>query len=150
MRDKYIVYFISRTKKKMLSFIEDKLHKNGLDDLIPSHGNILTALYENSGRLTMKKIAEIIGKDKSTITPLVNKLLELRYITKEKDEIDKRVTYIILTIKGKEIEAKFNAISKEVYSVAYKDFSEDEKETFLRLLKKLNNNFDQVYIKQKH
>jgi DNA-binding MarR family transcriptional regulator len=142
MKDKYIVYFVSRTKNKMLHFIEERLHENGLAELIPSHGNILTALYENHGRLTMKEIAETIGKDKSTITPLVNKLLEFGYITKEKSASDKRVTYIILTSKGKQIESEFSAISREVSSTAYKDFSREEKAVFLRLFKKLNNNFD--------
>jgi MarR family transcriptional regulator, organic hydroperoxide resistance regulator len=142
MNDKYIVFFISRTKKKMISFIEKKLLENGLDELIPSHGNILTALYENSGKLTMKRIAEITGKDKSTITPLVNKLLELGYINKVKDETDKRITYIILTSEGNHIKDKYKAISDDVYATAYKDFSQEEKEIFLKLLKKINNNFN--------
>lgn len=142
MNDKYIVYFISRTRKKMISFIEKKLLEEGLDRLIPSHGNILTALYENNGKLTMKRIAEITGKDKSTITPLINKLLELGYITKEKDETDKRVTYIILTPQGNQIKDKYMAISNQVHTTAYKDFSQEEKEVFLKLLKKINNNFN--------
>ena len=79
-------------------------------------------------------VAEMIGKDKSTITPLVNKLVDLGYIKKEKKELDKRVTYIILTERGKEIETKFNAISKEVSMTAYKGFSAEEKEIFLRLI----------------
>lgn len=141
MNDKYIVYFISRTKKKMIRFIEKKLLENDMDDLIPSHGNILTALYENNEKLTMKKIAEIIGKDKSTVTPLINKLLSLGYIKKEKDEKDKRITYISLTNKGREIRTKYNNISSEVYKTAYKGFSKEEKEIFLNLLKRLNNNF---------
>ena len=142
MNDQYIVFFISRTKKKMISFIEKKLLENGLDGLIPSHGNILTALYENNGKLTMKKIAEITGKDKSTITPLVNKLLELGYITKVKDDTDKRITYVILTSKGNQIKDRYKAISDDVYETAYKDFSQEEKELFLESLKKLNNNFN--------
>ncbi|WP_416175852.1 MarR family winged helix-turn-helix transcriptional regulator [Clostridium sp.] len=142
MNDRYIVHFISRTRKKMLNFIKEKLIEENLDGLIPSHGNVLTALYENNGKLTMKKIAEITKKDKSTITPLINKLLELGYIIKVKDEKDKRVTYIILTEKGKEIKGKYNTISNEVYNTAYKNFSEEEKEIFLKLLKKMNNNFN--------
>lgn len=141
MNDKYIVYFISRTKKKMIRFIEKKLLENDMDDLIPSHGNILTALYENNEKLTMKRIAEIIGKDKSTVTPLISKLLSLGYIKKEKDEKDKRITYISLTNKGREIRTKYNNISSEVYKTAYKGFSKEEKEIFLNLLKRLNNNF---------
>lgn len=146
MKDKYIVYFMSRTKDKMLHFITEKLQKNGLGELIPSHGNILTALYENHGRLTMKQIAKTTGKDKSTITPLVNKLVELGYITKEKNETDKRSTYIILTEKGRQMETTFRMISGEVYNAAYQGFSAEEKEVFLRLLKKLNHNFSETNV----
>ncbi|WP_243238746.1 MarR family winged helix-turn-helix transcriptional regulator [Romboutsia sp. 1001713B170207_170306_H8] len=80
MKDKYIIYFISRTKANMIKFIENKLKENNLTDLIPTHGNILTALYESDKKLTMKEIAKKIGKDKSTVTSLVNKLISLGYI----------------------------------------------------------------------
>lgn len=141
MNDKYIVYFISRTRKKMLTFIESKLIEYGLSDIITSHGNILTALFENNGKLAMKEIAKKIGKDKSTVTPLINKLMQLGYIDKMNGEEDKRITYIVLTDKGAELKPKFDAISAQVYDTAYKGFSQEEKETLLRLLKKLNMNF---------
>lgn len=140
--ERYIVYFISKTKKKMMKYIETQLIEKELNDLIPSHGNILTSLYDHDSKLTMKQIAKRIGKDKSTVTPLVNKLVKLGYIRKEKSEKDKRTTYLILTDKGKEIESKYREISEEVISMAYKDFTEEEKEVFLRLLKKLYTNFD--------
>ncbi len=142
MNDKYIVYFISRTKKKMTTFIENKLKEKELNDLVPAYGNILTALYDNKGILSMKEIGILIGKDKSTVTALCNKLINLGYIEKEKSTKDKRVTYIKITQKAKNIESKFNEISAEVYSRAYRNFTLEEKKIFLKLLKKLNNNFD--------
>ncbi len=142
MNDKYIVYFISKTKKKMMSFIEKKLKEKGLSDLVPAYGNVLTALYDNGGKLSMQEIGKLIGKDKSTITPLVNKLEKLGYVKKVKCKEDKRVTYVVIVEKGKEIEYKFNEISGEVYAAAYKNFSEEEREVFLKLLKRLNENFD--------
>lgn len=144
MNDKYIIYFISKTKKKMVKFIEKKLKEKGLEGLIPSHGNVLTALYQNDGMLTMKEIANRIGKDKSTVTPLVEKLLKLGYVEKEKSQKDKRVTYIRLTEKGMQIESKYNEISRDVRDTAYRNFSDEEKETFLRLLKRLNDNFTET------
>lgn len=142
MNDKYIVYFISKTKKKMIEFIQKELKEKGLDDLVPSYGNILTVLYDNDGKLSMKEIGQLIGKDKSTITALVNKLSKLGYVEKERSQGDRRVTYIILTEKGKAIEGKFNDISKKVYLTAYKNFSKEERDILLELLKKMNNNFD--------
>ncbi len=141
MKDKYIIYFVSRTKANMVKFIENKLKENDLTDLIPTHGNILTSLYESDKKLTMKEISKKIGKDKSTVTSLVNKLIDLGYVKKEKCTKDKRVTYISLTQKAKNIEDKFNFISSEVKETAYKNFTKEEKEEFLRLLRKLSSNF---------
>jgi len=142
MNDKYIVYFLSKTKKKMTRFIEKALKEKGLVDLVPSYGNILTVLYNNNGILSMNEIGQLLGKDKSTITALVNKLLKLGYVKKEKCIEDRRVTYITFTEKGKSIEVKVNDISEKVNLIAYKNFSKEEKDIFLRLLKKMNNNFD--------
>jgi DNA-binding MarR family transcriptional regulator len=141
MNDKYIIYFISRAKASMIKFIENKLKENKLDDLIPTHGNILTALYESDKNLTMKEISQKIGKDKSTVTSLVNRLITLGYIEKEKCTKDKRVTYIGLTQKARDIEGSFNFISSQVKETAYNNFTEDEKKEFLRLLRKLSSNF---------
>ncbi|MCT4597023.1 MAG: MarR family transcriptional regulator [Vallitalea sp.] len=141
MQDKYIIYFISKTKKRMTKFLEKKLNEYDLGDLIPSHGNILTVLYENNNKLTMKEIANKVGKDKSTITSLINKLIKLGYVTKETNPKDKRVSFIILTDKGKSIESKYNKICDEVSLTAYNGFSDEEKEVFLKLLKKLSTNF---------
>lgn len=141
MNDKYIIYFISRAKASMIKFIENKLKENNLNDLIPTHGNILTALYESDKKLTMKEISKKIGKDKSTVTSLVNKLINLGYVQKEQCTKDKRVSYISLTEKAREIEGKFNFISSQVKETAYSNFTEEEKKEFLRLLKKLSTNF---------
>nr|UWI49447.1 MarR family transcriptional regulator [Clostridioides difficile] len=141
MEDKYIIHFISKTKSNMLKFIENKLNKNGLNELLPTHGNILTALYENNGILTMKEIATKIGKDKSTVTVLVNKLISLGYIERQKSDNDKRITYIKLTEKAMLIEDTFNSISLQVKETAYCNITEKEKQEFLRILKKINNNF---------
>lgn len=142
MKDKYIVYFVSKTKKKMVKYIEKQLELQGLDELVPSYGNILTVLYDNDGKMTMKEIGDLLGKDKSTITALVSKLMAKGYVEKQKSTTDRRKTYIGLTQKSIDIKDRFDAISKNVYETAYKGLSDDEKETFLELLKKINMNFD--------
>lgn len=142
MNDKYIEHYICKTKKKMDLYIEEQLKANGLTDVVPSYRNVLTVLFDHGGKLSMKAIGDLIGKDKSTVTALVNKLIKLGYVKKEKCTEDRRKTYIILRRKSKDIQDRFDTISKDVYSRAYDNFSLEEKETFLTLLKKLNNNFD--------
>ena len=142
MQEKYIVYFISKTKKKMLRFIENRLKDHELYNLVPSYGNILTVLYDHGGKMTMKHIADLLGKEKSTITSLVNKLEALGYVEKIKSKEDRRTTFVCLTQMGKDIEKKFEIISKDLQARAYSNFTQAEKEELLRLLKKLNQNFN--------
>lgn len=124
----------------MDKFIEKQLKEEELFELVPSHGNILTVLYENNGKINMKDIAKKINKDKSTVTALVNKLINLGYIEKQKSEEDKRVTYIKVTKKAEDIYEKYSRICDNVKSAAYSDFTDEEKDEFLRLLKKLGDN----------
>jgi MarR family transcriptional regulator, organic hydroperoxide resistance regulator len=140
--ERYIVYFISSTRKKMNKFIESQIKEKEIEGLIPSHGNILTNLYDYQDRMTMKEIARRIGRDKSTVTALVNKLEKLGFLTKVDSEDDHRTVYLELTEKGNQMEQKYRKISEEVVARAYTGFSEEEKSELLRLLKKLNNNFD--------
>jgi DNA-binding MarR family transcriptional regulator len=140
--EKYILHFLSKTKKKMTRFIDVQLIEEGIEDLVPAYGNILTVLYNHQGKLMMKNIAEIVGKDKSTITALVKKLMTLGYVQKVKSEKDKRITYIELTEKSYEIQNKFHRISNKLNEKAYQGFTEEEKLVFLKLLKRMNNNFN--------
>ncbi len=142
MKEKYIVFFMSKTKKKMVKFIEKQLHERGIDDIVPSYGNILTVLYDYNKSLSMKEIGALLGKEKSTITTLVNKLEKLGYVSKVKGIGDQRTTHVCLTEKGLSIEKTFAEISAEVQNVAYNNFTLEEKKELLRLLKKLNQNFD--------
>lgn len=141
MYPQYIIYFISKTKKKMEKFLEYKIVEKGLKGIIPSHGNILTVLFEAQSPMTMKEIAQKIGKNKSTVSVLIQQLIDKGYIEKSIDPQDRRNTQIKLTPLGQSIESKYKLISDEVIQVAYQDFTEEEIETFLKLLKKMNQNF---------
>ncbi len=143
MNDKYIVHFLSITKKKMIKFIQKELKENNLSEIDPSYGNILTVLYENNNILTMNEIAKKTKKDKSTITVLANKLCKLGYVEKVKCEHDNRVTYIKLTEKAMNIKEKYMKICKNLNKTVFNDFSEAEKKEFLKLLKKMNNNLSE-------
>jgi DNA-binding MarR family transcriptional regulator len=95
------------------------------------------ALIMGSG----EEIAERIDRDKSTVTALVDKLVRLGYVAKERDSEDTRVVYVTLTEKGDELRPIFEEISSHVIGVFYKDISENEKEELLRILNQLYNNF---------
>lgn len=135
-----IISLIAKIREKTNRFIVLEMSKNGINDIVTSHGDIIYALLKNQ-RLTMAEIAEKIDRDKSTVTALVDKLVRLGYVTKQRDTQDTRVVYVSLTDKGIKLKPIFEAVSNDVLYTFYNGISEKEKEELLRILTKIYNNF---------
>lgn len=131
---------ISKIKNEVSDFIERELIKRGIEGLVVSHGNILDALYDNNGRLSMKEIGEKIDRSKSTVTQLVDKLVKCGYVTKEADLEDKRYSYIVLTEKGLSIKKDFREISQKVMDKFFNGFNAAEVKILLSLLDRVIRN----------
>jgi DNA-binding MarR family transcriptional regulator len=134
-----VISLISKIRGKVNRFIVSELTKQGVDGIVTSHGDIIHALFKKS-KLTMAEIAERIGRDKSTVTALVDKLVRLGYVAKERDTVDTRVVYVTLTNKGTELKPIFDSISARILDVFYLEILEEEKEELVRILNKIYKN----------
>ncbi|MFP4662421.1 MAG: MarR family winged helix-turn-helix transcriptional regulator [Halanaerobiales bacterium] len=140
----YVMSLISKIREHSVDFIEKGLARIGVEDLVVSHGAILSALYRNNGQLTMNQISEEIDRSKSTVTQLVDRLIEEGYVEKKVSEEDRRYRYIILTDKSMEIKEDVYKISDHLIDIVYKGFSELEEEMFFKMLLKVKDNFEQI------
>jgi len=135
----FVLALISHIHTKSAEFTNSRLpQENGL---VSSHGFILFQLAEKE-KLTMKDIASIINRDKSTTTVLIKKLLDKGLVKQESSIDDKRIKYITLTAKGKKLNSLTSSISRGLLDVCYQGFSQQEKETLLSLLCRLNGNIE--------
>ncbi|MBW2636297.1 MAG: MarR family transcriptional regulator, partial [Deltaproteobacteria bacterium] len=107
------VILISRIREKANRFLVSELKSHNMASLAPSHGDILWALFKH-GALSMKGLAELIDRDKSTVTALVNKLIFLGYVRKEPDFADSRVNIISLTDEGRDMKDDLIEISQNL------------------------------------
>jgi len=140
MRQEDIVSLIGKIRDKSNKYTVDEMEKNGISNLVTSHGDILFALFNNK-KLTMAEISEKISKDKSTVTALVSKLVDYGYVEKIKDSLDSRITYVSLTTKGFELKPIFDDISSKLINKFYINVHDDEKEMLLNTLQKILKNF---------
>ena len=140
MKTDHIIALIAKTREKSNAFILMKLKELGIEGLAPSHGGILINLFRSSP-LPMKELAERIGRDKSTITALINKLIKLGYVEKQKDPSDSRVTLIGLTREGADLKPDFEYVSAKLLSTTFRGFSTEEREQVVRLLDRIHGNF---------
>lgn len=135
-----IISLISRLREKSSRFIASELRRLGLGDLKPIHGDILLALFQH-GDPTMKELADIVDRKKSTVTTLVEKLLSLGYAVKNQDMNDSRVFRISLTDKGRGLKDRLIEISVNLLNRVYKNMPEEERKQVVKSLKKINDNW---------
>lgn len=133
-----IICLISRIRKKANRFIVSELARHGLNELKPIHGDILLALFKNE-RPTMKELADIVDRKKSTVTTLVDKLIALGYVEKKQDETDCRSYRISLTRSGNNLKPKLIEISENLMAKVYHDMPAREKKQVVASLKKIND-----------
>jgi len=139
MKKDQIIFLIGRIQYKANRFLTREMRAHHIHGLVPSHGEILGSVMFR-GPLSMTEIAKIIDKDKSTVTALVNKLIRLGYVEKRKHGADNRFSLIAVTQKGEALKPAFISIARKLRALSYKDIPDDQRETLVRLLERLNEN----------
>lgn len=141
MKQNNVVALASRITESANRLIVKELEARGVRGIVPSHGGILSLLFTGE-RHTMRELAEKIHRTKPTVTVLVDKLVDLGYVAKEKSPEDSRVTYLQLTDAGRALQPIMAAVSAQLNAVVYAGLSEAEAELVERLLEKIKHNIN--------
>ena len=132
---------IARLFHRNRCFMDEQLRKRGITELGFSHIRIIIILHVFKV-LSMKEVTEKISKDKSTVTILVNKLEKKGYLRKKVCEEDRRVTYLELEDKAKEILNIIFEVSDIFQSRVEKILDEEERKMFIKIMSKLIENWE--------
>lgn len=132
---------IARLYHKNRCFMDEQLRKRGITELGFSHIRIIIILHIFKV-LSMKEVTEKISKDKSTVTILVNKLEKKEYIRKKVCDEDRRVTYLELEDKAKEILNIIFEVSDIFQNKVEKILDEEERKMFIKIMSKLIENWE--------
>ncbi len=121
--------------------MDEQLRKRGITELGFSHIRIIIILHVFKV-LSMKEVTEKISKDKSTVTILVNKLEKKGYLRKKVCEEDRRVTYLELEDKAKEILNIIFEVSDIFQNRVENILDEEERKMFIKIMSKLIENWE--------
>lgn len=72
-------------------------------------------LLWNADNMTLKQLGERLYLDSGTLTPLINRLVKQKLITKKKSKEDGRETFILLTKLGRDLEKKAAQVPMEMF-----------------------------------
>jgi DNA-binding MarR family transcriptional regulator len=128
-------YFTSRKGKCNLELATEL----GSDELTAKQFYYLEQI-DCRGDLTFSSLAERLCITKPSVTEIINKLIKLDCIYKEKSPTDGRVYYIYLTAKGKKIARMKSETNMKLARQIRERLNPEEQELFINLLRKIAGN----------
>lgn len=75
---------------------------------------VMTLLWEKNN-VSLKQLGDRLLLDSGTLTPLINRLIEEKLISKRKSATDGREIFIKLTKKGEDMESKAKDVGLEMF-----------------------------------
>lgn len=108
----------------------------------------LTRICEYPG-INLIELSNMLRVDKATTTKAVQKLMELCYVSRERDNSDKRMWHLFPSSKGKEVYPLIMQEENHNIEICFKDFTPEERETVYHLLKRMRENIDKDWKERK-
>lgn len=134
---------LSRTLGAANRYLMALMSDAGIANIVPSHGEILMQLFA-AEPIAMQDLAHAIHRDPSTVTALVRKLADGGYVATAKSEADRRVTEVLLTEKGRDMHASFDAISSQLRAVQMKGIDAAAFRETCATLDAIRDNFEEA------
>nr|WP_320013782.1 MarR family transcriptional regulator [uncultured Desulfobacter sp.] len=113
--------------------ISDKL---GMSELQVNQLHYLK-IIDRTVDMTFGKFAEILKVTKPSVTEIVNKLIKLNVVEKKQCAWDKRIFYIKLTEKGRNIARLPFLAEQRVVDIIVSVLDDEDIDTFVKIIRKL-------------
>ena len=129
---------ITELRTSLRQHIQVKIRENDIDisfELL----EVLAYLFRKDG-VNQQEIADIMFKDKSSMTYLLDNLVKRNMVKRTEDENDRRNKLIYLTEKGKSLQDVFDPWITETYEKAAKGIKSADIEKAMSLIQNMNNN----------
>ena len=94
-------------------------------------------LLEAFGDLSLSELSDKIRAQNSTVTGIIDRMERENLVTRERSKEDRRVVYIKLTPKGRELAREIPVEPMEVFKSALETLSQQEMKDLLRIMTKV-------------
>lgn len=101
---------------------------------------VLSLIQANSGQLTQKALAEMLGKDKSAMVSIIDFLTEKGYIYREVNPADRRAHLLTATSKASDAVPEIVAAFEHINQAITANITPAEMEIFNRVLLQMEEN----------
>ena len=134
-----LVSVLAHTRAQANHFLVREMAAAGMGNLATSHGDILSELFEEDA-LLMSQLAHRVGRDPSTVTALVKRLVAAGYVTTARSTHDRRAVMVSLTPAGRNLRARFASISQRLLTVQSEGISCHDAQVARHVLLRMQEN----------
>ena len=135
---KKIAVYINILNCSLIKYFAKELIKNDIN-LTPEQYLVMDILWDE-GVMSQQTIADIIQKDKNSVTKFIDSLEKKGIVQRIQSKDDKRKNYIVLTPFVLEKKEMLEERVKKLDAIVRKDIEEDEFKTFVKVLNKMLDN----------
>ncbi len=121
---------LGKSSRLLANLFNNDLAEHGLTI---AQWTLLAVLWDEDHR-SQKALQKELLKDKATVNSLINYLINNGFITKSKDEKDKRSFIVSLTSKGKEVQGLTMPIAIQNIGIATQNIKKSDLETTYKVL----------------
>ncbi|MBI3396473.1 MAG: MarR family transcriptional regulator [Spirochaetia bacterium] len=139
----YFLHLLERIAEQTSRYRSKLLEDAGYFNLGPSHSDMLYALAVH-GHSNMTELARIIHRDKSTVTALARKLEKHGLAERVRYDLDRRVTLVALTPKGRRLRRPLVAGYERLHRMAAAGLSTTDRSRLTALLERTLSNWEDI------
>lgn len=140
--NKQVGVFLNLVHCQFKQYLNKIFHNHGFN-LTPEQYLVIDTLWDE-GVLSQQQIADIIIKDKNSVTKLIDALEKKGLVYRKTDEHDRRQNKIHLTEHALSIKDIITEIALESTNTIYKNIPKEDLEKFVSVLKKMSQNINSL------
>ena len=132
----YVNILNSRIKKRFF----DDLQNNGIN-VTPEQYLVLDILWENQP-LSQQKIADMIQKDKNSVTKIIDSLEKKNLVSRIVDKNDRRINIIKLTEEGRNLEKIATDVAIKFMNDVVQGIDKQDLDSYMKVMRQMKNNLE--------
>jgi DNA-binding MarR family transcriptional regulator len=102
--------------------------------------NIMSALFKNGGEMTPSEIAEVVFREKNSITAVINTMERQGVVRREPSTNDRRSVKVVITEKGWKEANRLNPVAQELSRGALTCLEKQKVEDLVEVMRTLREN----------
>ncbi len=127
-----LIFLISKVYQKLINNLQKAFTKSGIE-VTPVQIGLLFFLQKNDGS-SLTQISQGLMLENPTVTGLIDRLEKSGYVKRSDHPNDRRVWLVYLTEKGSKVANRALPIVKRLNGQIKKGYSEEEIESFKKVL----------------